>query len=166
MERRWYCVCERCEPRVHRRTRDLRLVARFLLWNHGGVLSTFGIGPCVFGVGEFTFARFHIWMTPSALARFLDVSRARVTQILNRLRQASAPPYPIPTASPDDSQQSCVGYQGHRCSNDHTEIEDPVTGIPVCKRGHHESPRCGGLVAFASSSRVRIRFNSCGDRPR
>ncbi len=45
----------------------------------------------------------------AALARFLHVSRARVTQVLNRLRQGSAPTYPVPTASPDDSQQSCVG---------------------------------------------------------
>ena len=44
----------------------------------------------------------------AALARFLGVSRARVTQVLKRLRQAPDPPYLIPTASRDDSQ-SCAG---------------------------------------------------------
>jgi hypothetical protein len=45
----------------------------------------------------------------AALARFLGVSRARVTQVMNRLRQASDHSFTCPTASPDDSQQSCVG---------------------------------------------------------
>lgn len=45
----------------------------------------------------------------AALARFLGVSRANVTQVLNRLPQASDTFESIPTASPDESQQSCVG---------------------------------------------------------
>jgi hypothetical protein len=45
----------------------------------------------------------------AALACFLGVSRANVTQVLNRLRQAPDASYSNPTASPDESQQSCVG---------------------------------------------------------
>jgi hypothetical protein len=45
----------------------------------------------------------------AALARFLGVSRANVTQVLNRLRQASDTFDSIPIASPDESQKSCVG---------------------------------------------------------
>jgi hypothetical protein len=49
----------------------------------------------------------------AALARFLGVSRANVAQVLNRLRQASDTFDSIPMASPDESQQSCVGIELH-----------------------------------------------------